>query len=82
MRRLLGLTIAALPLCAAACQPASTPAAAPAPAGPVIPAEPEGKSPPVPDILAQSKPEEWRALDPENTLYIDFPNGRVIIDSG
>ena len=23
---------------------------------------------------------EWRALDPENTLYMDFPEGRVIIE--
>lgn len=67
-------------LALAACQPAPAPSAAPAPAGPAIPAEPEGKSPSVADIIAQSKPEEWRALDLENTLYMDFPNGRVIIE--
>lgn len=31
------------------------------------------------DILARSKPEEWRPLDPENTLYVDLEAGRVII---
>jgi peptidylprolyl isomerase len=76
MRKFLALAVLAL----AACQPASSPAATPTPAGPVIPAEPEGKSPPIPDLLAQSKPEEWRSLDPENTLYMDFPRGRVIIE--
>jgi peptidylprolyl isomerase len=67
-------------LAVAACQPVSSPAPAPEPAGPAIPAQPEGNSPPVADILAQSRPEEWRALDPENTLYMDFPSGRVIIE--
>jgi peptidylprolyl isomerase len=32
------------------------------------------------DILAASKPGEWRRLDPENTLYLDLPAGRVIIE--
>ena len=73
------LTLAAL-LVLAACQPETKPAPAPVATGPAIPAEPEGKSPPIPDILAASKPEEWRRLDPENTLYMDFPKGRVIIE--
>lgn len=34
----------------------------------------------VADILAASKPAEWRRLDPENTLYLDLPQGRVIIE--
>ena len=70
----------------AACQPAASPP--PPPAEPVsnIPAEPAGNSPPPADILAASKPEEWRALDPENTLYMDFApvngagGGRVVIE--
>jgi peptidylprolyl isomerase len=78
------LVLAALLL--AACQPAAPPA--PAPAAPVsnIPAQPEGQSAAIPDILAASKPEEWRPLDPENTLYMDFApingvgGGRVIIE--
>ena len=32
------------------------------------------------EILATSKPEDWRPLDPENTLYIDLPSGRVVIE--
>jgi cyclophilin family peptidyl-prolyl cis-trans isomerase len=55
------------------------------PAGPAIPPAPEGDTPSVADVVAASKPEEWRALDPENTLYMDFPvvngvGGRVIIE--
>jgi peptidylprolyl isomerase len=32
------------------------------------------------EILATSKPSDWRALDPENTLYMDLPGGRVVIE--
>ena len=32
------------------------------------------------DILASSKSEDWRALDPENTLYLELTNGRVVIE--
>ncbi len=32
------------------------------------------------DILASSKNTDWRVLDPETTLYVDLPGGRVIID--
>jgi peptidylprolyl isomerase len=32
------------------------------------------------DILAASKPSDWRLLDPENTLYIEFAAGRVVIE--
>jgi peptidylprolyl isomerase len=81
MRKFVALAVSALAVWAlAACQPASSPAPAPGPAGSAIPAQPEGNSPSIPDLLAQSKPEEWRALDPENTLYMDFPSGRVIIE--
>ena len=31
------------------------------------------------EVLAASKPSDWRALDPENTLYLDLPAGRVVI---
>jgi peptidylprolyl isomerase len=31
-------------------------------------------------ILAASKPQDWRPLDPENTLYIDLASGRVVIE--
>ena len=32
------------------------------------------------DVLAASKPTDWRALDPDNTLYLDLAAGRVIIE--
>ena len=32
------------------------------------------------EILEQSPAVDWRAVDPENTLYMDLPGGRVIIE--
>src|SRR6516165_7014563 len=32
------------------------------------------------DVLAASKPADWHALDPENTLYLELPVGRVVIE--
>jgi peptidylprolyl isomerase len=32
------------------------------------------------DVLAQSRPSDWRALDPENTLYLDIGTGHVVIE--
>jgi peptidylprolyl isomerase len=31
-------------------------------------------------VLAAAKPAEWRPLDPENTLYLDLPSGRVVME--
>jgi peptidylprolyl isomerase len=31
-------------------------------------------------VLDASKPADWRALDPDNTLYMDLPAGRVVIE--
>jgi len=36
--------------------------------------------PTVADVLKASKPADWRALDPENTVYMDLPTGRVIME--
>jgi peptidylprolyl isomerase len=36
--------------------------------------------PSVADIVKESKASDWRALDPENTLYMDLPAGRVVIE--
>lgn len=70
MRIAIGLAALAL----AACQTATAPPS-------MIPAQPAGLTPSPSDIIAASKPSEWRALDPENTLYMDFPGkGRVIIE--
>jgi cyclophilin family peptidyl-prolyl cis-trans isomerase len=32
------------------------------------------------ELLAESRPADWRTLDPENTLYIELASGRVVID--
>lgn len=32
------------------------------------------------DVLAASKPGDWRALDPEHTLYVELDAGRVVIE--
>ncbi len=31
-------------------------------------------------IIAASKPDDWKPLDPENTLYLQLPTGRVVIE--
>ena len=50
-------------------------------AGPGLPPPPPGdKTPSVADIIAKSQPSDWRSLDPENTLYMDFASGRVVIE--
>jgi peptidylprolyl isomerase len=38
------------------------------------------KLPTVAEIMAATTPADWRALDPENTLYLDLPTGRVVIE--
>jgi peptidylprolyl isomerase len=32
------------------------------------------------DVLAASKPQDWHALDPENTLYLELASGRIVIE--
>jgi peptidylprolyl isomerase len=34
----------------------------------------------MPEVLAASSPADWRPLDAENTLYVELPGGRVIIE--
>jgi peptidylprolyl isomerase len=41
---------------------------------------PNTKPPTMANVLAASKPEDWRALDPENTLYMELAAGRVVIE--
>jgi peptidylprolyl isomerase len=38
------------------------------------------KAPTMADVLATSKPADWRTLDPENTIYLELTNGRVVIE--
>jgi cyclophilin family peptidyl-prolyl cis-trans isomerase len=44
----------------------------------------EAKDPPprpsVSDVVKMSKPSDWRPLDPENTVYMEIPSGRVVIE--
>lgn len=42
--------------------------------------EEEGPQKSLTEIIDQSPASDWRALDPENTLYMDLPRGRVIIE--
>jgi peptidylprolyl isomerase len=39
-----------------------------------------GVNPTMADLLAASRPSDWRALDPDNTLYVDLSAGRVVIE--
>ena len=32
------------------------------------------------DVVKASAPSDWRPLDPDNTLYLDIPAGRVVIE--
>src|SRR5437868_4467795 len=34
----------------------------------------------VAELLAQSPASDWRAVDPDNTLYMELPSGRVVIE--
>jgi peptidylprolyl isomerase len=36
--------------------------------------------PSVGDLVKKSKPSDWRPLDPNNTLYMELPTGRVVIE--
>lgn len=78
MKRLV-LAGAVLACACAASPPAPAPSSTPTTAA--IPGPPPGdKTPSVAEIVARSQPSDWRALDPENTIYMDFPAGRVIIE--
>ena len=41
---------------------------------------PAGAKPSMGEVLAASKPSDWRPLDPANTLYVELPSGRIIIE--
>jgi peptidylprolyl isomerase len=49
--------------------------------GSVLAADGAAKKPPtLADVIKESKPADWHALDPANTLYLDFKSGRVVIE--
>lgn len=64
--------VLAAPLALAAC--AGFPMAASGPSAPAAPVPSLG------EMLERSPASDWRAVDPENTLYMDLPAGRVIIE--
>ena len=39
-----------------------------------------GTAPTLASVLAATKPADWRAVDPENTLHFELPGGRVVIE--
>ncbi len=43
-------------------------------------AAPAGRAQTVAEVLAAAGAEEWRPLDPENTLYLELDSGRVVIE--
>jgi peptidylprolyl isomerase len=43
-------------------------------------ADAPAKPPTTQQVLDASAPSDWRALDPENTLYLDLAAGRVVIE--
>lgn len=43
-----------------------------------LPAQAAGRT--MADVLAASQPSDWRPLDPEHTIYMDLPMGRVVIE--
>ena len=43
-------------------------------------ADPAARAPTMAEVIAASKPADWRALDPENTLYLQLAGGRVVIE--
>ena len=43
-------------------------------------AAPKGSTLTATDVLAQSAPTDWRAVDPENTLYLELQSGRVVFE--
>src|SRR5271156_2661096 len=43
-------------------------------------AAPAAPHPTMAEVLAASRPADWRPLDPDNTLYVELPGGRVVIE--
>src|SRR5262249_57760935 len=40
----------------------------------------DAKAPTTAEVLASSKPSDWRPLDPDNTIYLELSQGRVVIE--
>ena len=48
--------------------------------GDALAADASQRAPTMAEVLASSKPADWRSLDPENTLYLELDSGRVVIE--
>ena len=59
----------------AAASPSARAAAPPTAAAPAPPAAPSSA-----DILARSKPSDWRPIDLAHTLTLDLASGRVVME--
>ncbi len=70
------LSVPALALALAAVLAAPTALAAEPRAATPAPAKPRTMQ----EILEASQAADWRALDPQNTLYLELPRGRVVIE--
>lgn len=44
------------------------------------PAAPQTPPASMADLLARSPADDWRAIPPEDTIYMDLPSGRVVIE--
>ncbi len=44
------------------------------------PDTPKPNPPTMAEVISNSTPADWRTLDPENTLYLELPSGRVVIE--
>jgi peptidylprolyl isomerase len=64
-------TAATLPITAAISPPSSSPSAS---------TESAHRPLTTADVIATSSPSDWRPLDPQNTVYLELPAGRVIIE--
>ena len=64
----------------AACISAVSAAAPPATQSPAGPVTASKKPMTTAEVLAASTPADWRTIDPQNTIYMDLPAGRVIIE--
>lgn len=49
-------------------------------AAPANPAQATKKPMTMAEVLAASTPADWRPIDPANTIYMDLPSGRVVIE--
>jgi peptidylprolyl isomerase len=49
-------------------------------AGGACAAEPASRGPTMTDVLAATKPGDWRPLDPDRTLHVELASGRVVIE--